>query len=372
MIYLLIALCVALVRGKTHTLSDLRNISCTLNTCYLVASVDSTSSGTLVPLRLTLFSSTIVQYWLAIDGNFSDVGAAADVIVGKPTSPLSAVLSDKGNFWEITQAPAFSPNVVVHLQKSPLLLTILVNGQAVVTEATPLTYNSTSSWQTLTRDVIPSGSVTSKEYFFGAGMQNGHWSHRDQVVQIGVDYNWEENGHPNSAPFYVSSSGVGVLRNTWASGSYAFLSPVVTTHLESTRFDAFYMLAAAGPKAIKEVLGLYTMLTGPPFLPPLYGMFLGDSDCYHNSRHGNSSQVAIAIARQYEEHDIPRGWMLINDGYGCGYGEGPAVFPSNLTDLTFIVAELHKLGIYTGLWTSTGMPNIQKEVGVAGTRICKT
>lgn len=369
---LLIALCLALASAQTHVLRDLKNISCAGSTCSLLASLDTPTSGATVPLRLTLFSSTIIQYWLAIDGNFSDVGAAADVIVAKPSSSLTAVLADKGAYYEVTQSPPSSPTVVVRLQKSPLLLTIMVDGQAVVTESTPLTYNSTSSWQTLTRDIMPVGSLTSKEYFFGAGMQNGHWSHRDQVVQIGVDYNWAENGHPNSAPFYVSSSGVGVLRNTWASGSYSFVSPVVTTHLESTRFDAFYMLASAGPKAIKDVLGLYTMLTGPPFLPPLYGLFLGDSDCYHNSRHGNSSQVSLAIARQYEEHDTPRGWMLINDGYGCGYGEGPAVFPSNLTDLTYIVAEMHKMGIYTGLWTSTGMPNIQGEVGVAGTRICKT
>ena len=37
-----------------------------------------------------------------------------------------------------------------------------------------------------------------------------------------------------------------------------------------------------------------------------------------------------------------------------------------------MVSELHKRGFYTGLWTSTGMPNIQKEVGTAGTRVCKT
>jgi hypothetical protein len=36
------------------------------------------------------------------------------------------------------------------------------------------------------------------------------------------------------------------------------------------------------------------------------------------------------------------------------------------------VAQLHSLGFYTGLWTSTGMPNIEAEVGVAGTRVCKT
>ena len=28
--------------------------------------------------------------------------------------------------------------------------------------------------------------------------------------------------------------------------------------------------------------------------------------------------------------------------------------------------------MYGGLWTSTGMPNIAAEVGVAGSRVCKT
>ncbi len=33
---------------------------------------------------------------------------------------------------------------------------------------------------------------------------------------------------------------------------------------------------------------------------------------------------------------------------------------------------MHAAGLYTGLWTSTGMPNITAEVGTAGTRVCKT
>jgi alpha-glucosidase len=64
--------------------------------------------------------------------------------------------------------------------------------------------------------------------------------------------------------------------------------------------------------------------------------------------------------------------MLVNDGYGCGYGEGPTSFPQNLSDLTYVIAELHKRGMYAGLWTSTGMPNIAAEVGTAGSRVCKT
>ena len=67
---------------------------------------------------------------------------------------------------------------------------------------------------------------------------------------------------------------------------------------------------------------------------------------------------------------MPRGWMLVNDGYGCGYGEGPVSFPSNLTDLAYVVEELHSRGLYTGLWTSTGMPHIDKEVGACMCTTC--
>ena len=61
------------------------------------------------------------------------------------------------------------------------------------------------------------------------------------------------------------------------------------------------------------------------------------------------------MADAYRTHNMPGGWILPNDGYGCGYGEGPAQFPLNFTDLDFVVAELHKRGFYTGLWSSTGL-----------------
>ena len=159
-----------------------------------------------------------------------------------------------------------------------------------------------------------------------------------------------DGGHPNPAPWYISSAGYGCLRNTWAPGEYSFRNPLVTAHNESHRFDALFLLAGRG-RSIKTLLGLFTELTGPPFLPPMYGLFLGDSDCYHNDRHGNSTQVAVEIARLYRKFDMPAGWMLPNDGYGCGYGEGPTPFPSNLTDLTLVVAQLHEQGFFTGLYS---------------------
>jgi alpha-glucosidase len=373
---LLLAAAAACRADGMYSLSSVVNISCAGSMCDVWAAVAgpfARGASSPVPLRLGFYAPQIVRWWLAIDGNFSDTGAASDVIVGG-ASPVTVVLQDAGTYYSLTQAsPApGTPVVEVQLLKAPPLLTILVDGQAVAHEDAPLAWNDTSSWQTMQRDAAPTPPGLTTEWFFGVGMQHGSFSHRDTAVAIGVDYNWDEGGHPNAVPWYVSSAGYGVLRNTWAPGLYNFSSPVVTAHNESNRLDAFILLAGVSSGSAKTLLGLYTGLTGNPFLPPIYGLFLGDSDCYHNDRHGNSTQVAIAVAQEYNANDMPHGWMLVNDGYGCGYGEGPAVFPSNLTDLTYVVAQLHEQGMYTGLWTSTGMPNIQEEVGVAGTRVCKT
>jgi hypothetical protein len=130
-----------------------------------------------------------------------------------------------------------------------------------------------------------------------------------------------------------------VYRNTWSPGYYDFSAPaasVFTAHNES-RFDAFFF---GGD--FQQVLRLYTTVTGKPFLVPVYGLGLGDSDCYHNERHGNSTRVVLSIADEYRERRIPGAWFLPNDGYGCGYGEGDVAFPHNFTDLDYVVAELHK------------------------------
>lgn len=305
---LLGAVCAA---AGPHTLSAVKTMSCAGAVCDIVASVDGGVST--APLRLSFYTPQIVRWWLAVDGNFSDNGAADDVIV-QTAVPVSAVLSDVGTYYEVSQASKLASAVVVRVQKQPLLLSILVNGQTVVAEAAPLSWDAKSSWQTLTRDTAPFPSNLTKEWYFGGGMQNGRFSHRDQSINISVDYNWDEGGNPNSAPWYMSSAGYGVLRNTWAPGTYSFLSPVVTSHDEPTRLDAFFLLAGPGPESLKAVLAMYAQLTGPPFLPPLYGLFLGDSDCYHNDRHGNSTRVVEAVAELYVKNDMPGGWFLPNDG----------------------------------------------------------
>ena len=206
------------------------------------------------------------------------------------------------------------------------------------------------------------------EQFFGGGMQNGRFSHRDKTIKMTIDYNWEDGGNPNPATFYMSTNGYGAVRNTYATGKYAFTDTLKLSHNES-RFDCYYFVG----NSLKETLGDYTDLTGKPFLMPRWAMSMGDANCYNRGAQsgktigststghsGLTPSVINLIADKYVEHNMPRGWILPNDGYGCGY-----------TDLNYTVKELKKRGFYTGLWTENGVEKIAREVGEYGTRLCK-
>jgi len=69
---------------------------------------------------------------------------------------------------------------------------------------------------------------------------------------------------------------------------------------------------------------------------------------------------------------MPASWLLVNDGYGCGFGVGPRAFPSDFGVLDGVVGSLGGRGLVTGLWSSTGLPNISREVRGSGTRVAKT
>lgn len=75
------------------------------------------------------------------------------------------------------------------------------------------------------------------EQFFGGGEQNGSFSHRGQTMYVANSFDWNEGGYNNSQPFYLSSAGYGVFRNTFAPGVYTFGSPV-TTGQQERRLDA--------------------------------------------------------------------------------------------------------------------------------------
>lgn len=190
-----------------------------------------------------------------------------------------------------------------------------------------------------------------EEYFYGGGVQNGYFSHKNRQIAIELKIShWNAGSVSNPAPFFMSTKGYAQLRNTFTKGKYSFLEQTTLTHGEA-KSDAFYFFG----ETLGELLNLYTELTGKPNFIPRWGLMPGDANCY------KETMDALKVAKQYVEHDMPRGWILPNDGYGCGY-----------TDLKGFVTEAEKLGFKVGLWTENSMEQLAQEVGEFGSRVVKT
>ena len=102
---------------------------------------------------------------MATDGNFSDIGAYKDIIASQPDSSieLTSVCDDETCTVKASSAASSSSanqvQVQVQLQRKPLLLSLVLtsSGKALLREAAPLQWNTTSSWQTTTLDGTSDG-----------------------------------------------------------------------------------------------------------------------------------------------------------------------------------------------------------------------
>ncbi|MFD9959860.1 TIM-barrel domain-containing protein [Amycolatopsis sp. NPDC058986] len=295
-------------------------------------------------VKVSFPTEAAVRLWLAPDGNFTDP-AGSKIVQPRGGQPATPRRVDKGAYWAIS-----TPKATLRAYKHPLKFALYdgADSRQIWAESAPLSWDGKTTTQTLARG--------SAEQFVGGGEQNGRFSHRDQTIKIFADDNWNDGGAPNSQPFYASTAGYGVLRNTFAPGSYSFTDPVRTTHDEK-RFDAVYVVG----NGLKDVVSGYTDLVGKPFLPPIYGLETGDSDCYlHNKNRGERHTLdALKVADGYQANGMPNGWMLVNDGYGCGY-----------ENLQQVGEGLRKDNMQLGLWTENGLPHQGEEVK-AGVRVRK-
>ncbi|WP_051711799.1 TIM-barrel domain-containing protein [Streptomyces sp. NRRL S-350] len=279
----------------------------------------------------------------APDGVLTDP-AGSTIIRKQPELQRATSTFDAGDYHGIR-----SKDLVLRVYKHPLRFGLYKadDRTAIWQEDAPLRWSTSGMRQSLVRG--------GDEQFFGGGEQNGSFSHRDRTVHVANSFDWNEGGYNNSQPFYVSSAGYGVFRNTFAPGIYDFGSPVRTGQQER-RLDAYYFTGD-----VKSVIGQYTGLVGKPFMPPVYGLEPGDSDCYlHNANRGERHTTdAVTVADGYVRNQMPLGWMLVNDGYGCGYENLPQTGDG-----------LRKDHAQLGLWTQNGLPNQAEEVK-AGVRVRK-
>jgi len=320
-----------------------------------------TDTGALV--RVTFLGGNLLRVQATTGEDPTGAGNVKAPIVLEAEYPEVAVTAtDHGTYHTFATSAL---ELVVHTSPLRLELRRVSDGQTLWQERKPLDLADSTTTQTLDSDA--------GERFFGGGQQNGTFEFKGRLMEISYSGGWEEGDRPSPAPFYMSSRGYGVLRNTWADGEYDFRSDgyLTATHAEQ-RFDAYYMVG----ESVNGVLDLYTRLTGRAPLLARWAFGYGDADCYNDGDNvdkpgtvpegwsdgptGTTPDVVISVAAKYREHDMPGGWILPNDGYGCGY-----------TGLPDVVRELGELGFRTGLWTENGVEKIAWEVGTAGTRVQK-
>lgn len=295
-------------------------------------------------------------------GKLTDAGdKAAKIAIGTPDRNVRQRLSATPEY-HLLQTAGWS----LRIYRSPLRFEAYDadNRRPIWRELRPIDLRADGTTQTLT--------LAANEQLFGGGQQNGSYAFKGKLLEISYSGGWEEGDRPNPAPFYLSSAGYGVLRNSWTNGAYDFRSEghLTATHAEE-RFDAFYFFGD-----LRSVLADYTALTGRARLLPRWAYEFGDADCYNDGDNkkkpgtvpagwsdgpsGTTPDVIQSVAARYREHDMPGGWILPNDGYGCGYANLPEV-----------VRGLAEYGFKTGLWTENGVDKIAWEVGTAGTRVQK-
>ncbi|MEV8532455.1 TIM-barrel domain-containing protein [Streptomyces sp. NPDC051211] len=314
------------------------------------------STSTKAKVRLVIARADIFRLWLSPDGRFADDPAGTDLAITTDFGPVTASLTDAGTHHRITTGA-----LSIRINKSPLQFSVYRADDTTLVwqETRPTSWTGSQTTQYLARGA--------DEQFYGTGLRLGEWALRDKTVPVAVDNKWRENNNASPAPFYMSTNGYGVMRNTWAPGSYGFHATGTLTHDES-RFDAWYFTG----DSLKGVLDGYTDVTGKPFMAPLWGFELGNADCWNASnpeyqgdhgraRHQTTPDV-VSYAADARAADMPSGWFLPNDGYGCGY----------TAPLKSTVDALKAKGFQTGLWTSTGLGRIADEVGVQGSRGVKT
>lgn len=328
------------------------------------------------------------------------------------TAFKQTTLEDLGDVFKLSTS-----EIQLLFQKETGLMSVINQAsQAVILqESSPISYKDNKMTQSL--------SQSPDEYYFGGGTQNGRFTHKGNEIKIVNTNNWVDGGVASPNPFYWSTKGYGVVRNTWQPGSYDFgrENPqlTVTTH-EGSDFDAFYFFDTT-PGGI---LNSYYELTGPAVLMPEYGFYEAHLNAYNrdswvevtpevagaiqfedgkwykefqpgnaagqggileslNGEKDNYQFSARAVIDRYRDNDMPLGWFLPNDGYGAGYGQTNSL-DGDIQNLKSFTEYANQNGVEVGLWTQSnlypknpddpqkGERDIEKEVSEAGVKALKT
>ncbi|KAM3962239.1 alpha-glucosidase 2 [Aphomia sociella] len=368
--------------------------------------------------RLYVLNSHVFRYYMSPTGNFLDYP-----IPNNPTDIARINIKTMEDYDESVFEKSFVEDIetlyIVHTNKINIIFdkirgTMSVRDnrttKEVFNEVEPLCYADKKATQVLRQH--------KDEFFFGGGMQNGRFTHKGKIIKIDNTNNWVDGGVTSPCPFYWSTYGYGVLRNTWQQGIYDFgsktIDKVITIH-KNEDFDVFFFINSHP----KDILTDYYELTGKPIFMPEYAFYeahlntfnrdywvkvdsstplaiLFEDGFYYksykpdeindkskgileslNGEKNNYQFSARAMVDRYKMHDMPLGWFIPNDGYGSGYGQTDTL-EGDIENLKQFANYARSNGVEVALWTESNLEpvdplnpkkgdrDLDKEVSVAG------
>jgi alpha-glucosidase (family GH31 glycosyl hydrolase) len=244
--------------------------------------------------RITFLENGVFRYNVDPSGEFSEYakvrGGYPDTgkIQAQPddsdrySKPAADVKSDDEKFT-ITNEDG---DTTIEFDKDTAKMTVKTGNKVVMEEETPLNIGSSSTVQTLVKHDATNYSNSLSEQFFGGGTQNGRFVHTGEVINIANESKWNDGNVSSPSPFYYTTNGYGVLRNTWQNGSYDFGATdgdVVTATHNENEYDAYIFVSSGtdGSTVSEDLLDGYYKVTGNPALLPEYGFYLGHLNAYN-------------------------------------------------------------------------------------------
>lgn len=213
------------------------------------------------------------------------------------------------------QAAVRCGTVAVLFEKATGKMKIQKNGRCVMEEAEALTITDEETIQKLVSH--------ENENFYGGGTQNGRFVHTGKSIRIVNESAWMDGGVASPNPFYFTTAGYGVLRNTFADGVYDFggeeAGIVKTTHKER-KLSAYYFVSdgANGSRVTQDILRAYYHVTGNPLLLPEYGFYEGHLNCYNRDAWSDTAGDKAWNIKGFDSFDS-EGQTRYESGMATGY-----------------------------------------------------
>lgn len=270
--------------------------------------------------KITFLEESIFRYDVSTDGAFPEYAAPRDEAhtakIQQYPDEADAYTKPEAEILEDTSSVTVQcGRTRIVFDKEKALMTVYAGERKVMEEAKSLEFTSEETVQTLLRG--------ENEHFYGGGTQNGRFVHTGRKIQIVNESAWMDGGVASPNPFYYTTGGYGVLRNTFSDGLYDFGesdADVVTAAHKEHHFSAYYFVTEneGGRQIVMDLLRAYYHVTGNPLLLPEYGFYEGHLNCYNRDAWSEEAGDKEWNVKGTESH-LNEGTTHYESGMATGY-----------------------------------------------------